>query len=141
MDIIVTTPKSRMKEAAAEAEACIKAGGGRYFRRFSFDHRPNVEPGDRVFYVEDGFVRGFAVVDAIRKITRMIRCNTTGRVYAAGFYVFMSADSWRWIKPIPMRGFQGYRYKPPRLRHHVIGGWRDPKPEVESSLFGKESMK
>jgi len=33
MDIIVTTPKSQMANAAQEAADCIENGGGEYFRR------------------------------------------------------------------------------------------------------------
>lgn len=139
MDIIVTTPKSQMQNAAREAEDVKRAGGGMYFRRFGT--RPNVERGDRLFYVEDGYVRGFAVVEEVRRDDEMI-CETTGAVWPAGWYVFMPAESWKWIRPIPMKGFQNYRFA--RAEGHnpnvieeaglvawieVVGGWLDPKPE------------
>jgi len=58
MDLLVTTPKNRIKEAAEEAEAA-KRDGGYYFRRFAT--RPkDYRVGDRVFYVMDGFLRGYA---------------------------------------------------------------------------------
>lgn len=131
MDIIVTTPKTRMREAAEEAADCIAAGGGEYFRRF---HSPNVpidlNEDDRVFYVEDGFIRGFARVSGRLIYGIGFKCHTTGREYGPGYYVFMAAASWTWIKPIPMKGFQGFRYLPDRTARQVeeVGGWRDPKP-------------
>ena len=139
MDIIVTTPKSRMREAAEEAEDCKRAGGGEYFRRFS--RRPPVEPGDRVYYVEDGYVRGFAVVARL-EAHEGLRCQTTSREWPPGWYVFMDATTWRWIRPIPMKGFQGYRRAEGYLTRFpnnplasvsfvmVIGGWLDPKPST-----------
>lgn len=146
MDIIVTTPKHQMANAAREAADCIAAGGGMYFRRFHSTAYPQrLRVGDRVFYVEDGYVRGFAVVDRLLHSPRGETCDTTGRVWSQGFFVFMRADSWTWIKPIPMRGFQGFRYardegqNPNIIAHHaealvawieVIGYWLDPQPEA-----------
>ena len=59
MDIIVTTPKTEMNAAAAEAEY-IKTVGGGYYHRF-FNTLPKVSIGDKVFYVENGFITGFAI--------------------------------------------------------------------------------
>ena len=146
MDIIVTTPKKEMASAAREAADCIRAGGGEYFRWFPMSCAPSVKPGDRMYYVEDGFVRGFAVVSRCG-LSLANQCATTGRVWPPGYYVVMDATSWRWIRPIPMRGFQGLRYvkwgggDDPRNNIalgtggftgpiEIVGGWRDPKPEV-----------
>jgi len=143
MDIIVTTPKSQIANAAQEAADCIADGGGEYFRRFPFPipYRPLISPGERVFYVEDGWIRGYALVDrvSIEKFART--CHTTGRQWPPGIYVFMDATTWQWIYPLPMRGFQGFRYarqpghNPHVLEHRdkfawiqVVGDWRDPKP-------------
>ena len=127
MDIIVTTPKSQIANAAQEAADCIKAGGGEYFRKLP--RTCYVTRGDRVYYVEDGYVRGFAVVSRIEWGNRL--CETTGRHWPDGMYVVMDATSWQWIEPIPMRGFQSYHhadFKPGQVR--VVGGWMDPRPAV-----------
>lgn len=124
-DIIVTTPKGEMQNAADEAADVLEAGGGRYFRTFRHSP-PNICPGDRVFYVEDGFVRGFAsVVETVAGGRR--RCDTTGREWGEGFHVIMDARSWKWIAPIPMVGFRGWRYWG-RPVPATIGDWRAPKP-------------
>jgi len=136
MNIIVTTPKSQMANAAKEAAECLDNGGGSYFRRFSLSRPPTVTIDDRVYYVEDGFIRGFAVITGITNIPRCMQCDTSGRWYDPGFYIFMPAESWRWIRPIPMRGFQGFRYlkRADELCGHeildadIIGNWRDSKP-------------
>ena len=135
MDIIVTTPKREMATAAREAEDCKRDGGGEYFRRFPLTRAPRILPGDRVYYVEDGYVRGFAVaISCIHAVTGLVVCETTGRRWPAAFFVFMDATTWRWIRPIPMKGFRGFRYagrKWRRLRVVEVGGWLDPKPVVE----------
>lgn len=88
-DIVVTTPKSQMAAAAAEAGAVKKAGGGFYFRRFGL--RPPTGVGDRMYYAEDGFMRGFGVVAAVAQRIAAYQCETTGRWWAPGWYVWIDA--------------------------------------------------
>lgn len=135
-DIIVTTPKSRMADSAQEAADCIKNGGGSYVRILTSTPK-ELNERDRVWYVEDGYIRGFAEVYEIIRWQHpghFVRCDTTGkdwRVPPKGCMVFLDSKTWTWIKPIPLRGFQGYRYLPPRTQQGYIkmGGWLDPKPE------------
>jgi hypothetical protein len=130
-DIIVTTPKGQMAAAAAEAEDARKYGGDTmYFRRVAMNYAYlNIRPGERIYYVEDGFVRGFALLDHTLSAQNPRRCDTTGREWPEGYFLFMRADSWQWIRPIPMRGFQGWhyaRFEPDQVE--IVGGWLDPKP-------------
>lgn len=133
-----------MQEAAAEAEDCKRAGGGEYFRRFW--RRPPVGKGDRVYYVEDGYIRGYAVVVRVEEKPEEV-CGTTHRTWRSGWFVYMDATTWQWIQPIRMQGFQGWRYmasvhaKMRRLDPHerwwpsvfeIVGGWLDPKPAVSA---------
>lgn len=125
-DIIVTTPKNKMHIAAEEARQCIEAGGGFYFK--TFRNRPTkLKIGSRIFYVEDGYVRGFGVVSEI--VEGNMICGTTGTDWGYGYHAIIQADSWKWIKPIPMKGFQGWRYFDAK-NIKVIGGWLDPKPST-----------
>jgi hypothetical protein len=131
-----------MANAAQEAADCLAAGDGEYFRRFDANHYPSIGQGDRVYYVEDGYVRGFCRVDRVESRTLGCRCDTTGRAWAPGIYVFMRADSWQWIKPIPMRGFMGWRaafrylHRPHALEEQwrgtalveIVGDWKAPRP-------------
>ncbi len=135
MDIIVTTPKSQMKAAAQEAADCIAAGGGEYFRRFNSNQYPDIGVGDKVYYVEDGYIRGFAIVKRVRHRDG-IQCDTTGRQWLDGCYIFMDAKSWQWITPVPMKGFQNFRYADRYSWPYpewIVGGWLDPKPETHQT--------
>ena len=126
-DIIVTTPKKQMGNAAMEAEQA-KKHGGYYFRRLS--SRPKkIQKGSRVFYVEDGYVRGFGKACRIDTLSEGEHCDASGKVWAPGVYVYMRADSWKWIEPIPMKGFQGFRHAG-GIKFNVVGDWMDPKPEI-----------
>jgi hypothetical protein len=130
-NIIVTTPKRNAKRAAQEASDCIQNGGGSYFRKLPNRSYPkNIQVGDRVYYVLDGFVRGFCLVESM-KILHECRCDTSGEYFGSGFYVFMDAVSWKWIPPTPTMGFQGFRYAPLWMNElPIIGGWLDPMPVV-----------
>ncbi len=126
--ILVTTPKNQMGVAAQEARECIASGGGSYFRRFT--RRPRkLHEGTRIFYVEDGYVRGFATVSEVLDSDGM-ECETTGRVWAPGFYAVMPAHSWTWIEPLSCKGFQGWRYFDDS-KVEIVGDWLDPKPRIE----------
>lgn len=132
--IIVTTPRTMMAVAAKEAQQCIDAGGGSYFR--TFRHIPKeLVIGVRIFYVEDGYIRGYGVVSEI--INGNMRCGTTGRDWGEGYHVVMSADSWTWIKPIKMKGFQGWRYFND-WDIEIIGSWMDPKPDTRNSKIRED---
>lgn len=128
-DIVVTTPKSEMANAAKEAADCIATGGGDYFR--SIRSKPtDFGPGQRVFYVEDGYIRGFAVCSEVRG-DPVMRCDSTGRTWGGQQFVIMPAESWKWIKPIPCKGFQGWRYsnlKPEDIQ--IVGDWKSPRPQT-----------
>ena len=123
-DIIVTTPKSAIEAAAQEAAQCIKNKGGSYFRRFQLAPK-TLQKDSKIFYVEDGYIRGYAVVSEIQQGPQL--CSTTGKQWPNGTYAIMSADTWKWIKPIAMKGFQGWRYFD-SSQVEVVGGWLDLKP-------------
>jgi len=131
MDVIVTTPKTQMAAAAAEAADAIAAGGGEYFRRFAMNSAPMIYPGERVYYVEDGYIRGFAYVSRVEHCCTGEQRSKTGRRWPPGTYLYMFADSWQWIRPMPMVGFQNFHYAWSHFRPEdvlIVGGWRDAKP-------------
>ena len=131
-DIIVTTPQKFADVAAEEARQCIEAGGGFYFR--TFRNRPkDLEVGIRIYYVEHPYIRGFGTVSEI--VNGNMVCGTTRKDWGDGYHAIMSAYSWEWIKPIAMKGFQGWRYfDTPREEIEIIGNWLDPKPNPDNYL-------
>ena len=132
MDMIVTTPKTRMAEAAKEAaDAIADSGLSHYCLRFPLKHQPQLAANDRIYYVEDGYVRGFAVVHWLGWQSEEEHSGDSGTPCRPGFSVYMKTNSWQWITPIPMKGFRGFRYARGyflREQVQVIGNWRDPKP-------------
>ena len=104
MDIIVTTPKSEHKTAEAEAEAVANDPNSFWFR--TIRGKPNVQIGDRVYYVDNGMIRGYGVVFEI-EVGEM--WDDTHERWWNG--TNLKQRIWVWLKkPIPFRGFQGFRY-------------------------------
>ena len=82
--------------------------------------------GSKIYYVEDGYVRGYAAVSEIRKGS--MTCDVSGKNYE-GIQAIMPAKSWKWIQPIAFKGFQGFRYA--QLNNiKIVGNWTDPKPNI-----------
>lgn len=124
-DIIVTTPKGEMANAAKEAADCLAAGSGFYFRTLGTIPK-HFDIGGKVWYVENGYIRGYAFCSHIERDGAT--CATTGRHWLGAVRIIMAADSWKWIKPIPMKGFQGWRYFIAPADMEIAGDWKAPKP-------------
>lgn len=122
-NIIVTTPLKSSRVAEQEAAARIEQGGGYYFRSFGKNHPQHISSGSKVYYVDKGHITGYAVIDSIN--AQEMKCEITGRK-SRGITILMKADSWKWVKPIPHAGFQGFRYFD--QEPEVVGDWLDPKP-------------
>lgn len=131
MDIIVTTPKTEQANAAREAKVCIASGGGYYFRKLPT--RPKrLKKGDRLWYTESGFVTGFGTVCQVIDTDKPMHCEVTNRVWPAGVFVIIEADTWKWTEPLPYPPFMGYRYfQPEPDQCRVLGGWKDLRPILE----------
>jgi len=104
MDILVTTPKSAHKLAAEEVKFVKENPGAYWFR--TIRGKPNVQIGDRVYYVDNGKITGYGIVFDIE--TGEIQCETTGKNYRG---THLKQREWRGLKhPVPFKGFQGFRY-------------------------------
>ena len=108
MDILVTTPKSEIDTSRREGEA-VERDGGYWFRTFRF--RPKLKTGDRIFFVEDGLIKGNGVIFEVSRLSEAAECDFTGRQWGnQGGYTVKYKD-WEWLKtPVPWKGFQGIRY-------------------------------
>lgn len=105
MDILVTTPKGEVKTAKIEGK-WVEREGGYWFRVFNF--RPKVNAGDRIYFVENGAIRGHGRIFEVARSDGE-RCEVTGRLWRGDWVV--KYDSWKWLEtPIPFKGFQGIRY-------------------------------
>lgn len=101
-DIIVTTPRGESENSRIEGEA-----GGPWFR--TFNRKPDVKIGDRIWFVERGRITGRGEIVSVTTIDEPVVCATTGRRWS-GDYI-LEYDHWRWAeREIEMKGFRGFRY-------------------------------
>jgi len=110
LDVIVTTPKSEHEVAREEAEA-VKNDPEAYWFRTLRGH-PNVQVGDRVYYVDNGVITGYGVVFGIThgdEWDDSHERNWRGTNLKQRVWVSLKVS-------IPYRGFQGFRYV-----NHVAG--------------------
>ena len=82
-----------------------------------------VEVGDRIYFVEDGMIRGYGVVFSVAELRHGMECEVTGRIWGRSGDWVICYNDWRWLKtPVPMNGFQGIRYLPrlPEIAKEVL---------------------
>ena len=122
MDIIVTTPKSEIENARKEAEFIKKYKedkGAFRFRTFRF--KPKVEVGDKIFFVNDGFIKGYLTIFDIDVGSEY--CEVTDREWGDENSIVLKFKRWTPLKnPIPMKGFQGIRYldRLPEIKEKIM---------------------
>ena len=118
MDILVTTPQSEIDTSRREGEI-VEAEGGYWFRTFRF--KPKVEPNDKIYFVENGLIKGYGIIFDVSQ-TEEEECEVTGRIWRGNWVV--KYNNWHWLKsPIPFKGFQGIRYieRLPELQEALTG--------------------
>jgi hypothetical protein len=107
MDIVVTWPKSRTLDDYVTELAKAKDDGK--VINFRVANRPNVQPGDRCYMVHDGAIRGWTKVLEVRR-SRIVVNVKTGEHMAPGLFIVRDPEWHALDEPIPMKGFQGFRY-------------------------------
>ena len=100
--IIYTTPEKLLHKQDKLENDEDKSDGGDYY--WEFRATPNtLGCGEKVYFATKGFIRGFFIVEEID-----IDYNTIG----------WNAKTWKDIKPIPIKHFQGFKYADMK----IIGG-------------------
>ncbi len=108
-DLVLTWPAARPLASylAALAQACESGEVINY--RVSFP--PRVAAIRRVYMLHGGAVRGWSTYrETVYRRAGQVS-DGTGGYWPEGWYIVRNAD-WHPIAPVPMRGFQGFRYLP-----------------------------
>lgn len=102
MDVVVTVPKVMWQEWLAEGD--LPGEEPEYQSHFwiSPSGLPKVEPGDRVYVVAHGRLRGYAP---------LVRMETRCRLARDRACLLREGDAEAITIPEPVRGFQGWRYR------------------------------
>lgn len=96
MDLVVTVPKWFWPEWIAEGDAAGEPTSGEEWGFYLGGAQPPVEPGERLYIVAHGLLRGYAPV------TRVVRHDFKWVICRRGNAVAVTIDA-----PIP--GFRGWR--------------------------------
>lgn len=100
----MTTPKSKHRLAEEEAKFVEENPDAFWFR--TIRGNPNVNIGDKVYYVDNGQIMGCGVVFDIDQ--GEMQCEATGKIY---YGTHLKQRTWIPLKsPVPFKGFQGFRY-------------------------------
>lgn len=104
-DIIITLPRS-IPWGIIQKEFKAVENGLPDVINFKVPSFPDIKPGERCFVLYDGFVRGYHLVHRLWE--GQFQCDITGLPYKGKF--IQRTGRFHRIDPIPMRGFQGFRY-------------------------------
>jgi hypothetical protein len=105
-DVVVTVPKAIWEDWIAEGDAAGDPESGEEWGFYTGGGTPRIEPGERVYVVAHGRLRGYAPLTRLARAgPRVVFCRKGGAVAVT-------------IAP-PIRGFQGWQYR-----------WWDRKIEI-----------
>jgi hypothetical protein len=110
MDVVVTVPKALWSDWIEEGDAAPAVGSADWEGEYEYGFNlygpvPNINPGERVYIVAHGMVRGYAPLVAIE------RGSTRFGGRGHGFALVRHGLAVAVTIPDPVRGFQGWRYR------------------------------
>jgi hypothetical protein len=103
-DIVVTLPK-HIKWSDYEKELDTVKDGVEVMN-FKVPFLPKVSIGAKCYIAHDGFVKGW--MEIVGLSDKGFDCTTTGQHWDGKFV--QRSGKFNYIEPIPMKGFQGFRY-------------------------------
>lgn len=125
-DVVVTVPKGIWTEWLDEGDLAGEPWGGEYESHFWISTMPTIVPGERVYIVAHGRLRGFAPLVRVER-----RC----RLRSSSFCLLRHNDAEAVTIAEPIRGFQGWRYRWwERSEEIPFPGWKEPNgmPLIEA---------
>jgi len=107
MDIVITVPKTELKNVAKEEAWAKKQDPGVAVCFWKIRGQPKkLEPGDRVYFIHNGVIVNYNI---FKHIDWDITCDVTGRLWE-GMCLVMDVPSIPLKRPVRMKGSQGFKY-------------------------------
>lgn len=114
MDVVVTVPKDLWEDWLDEGDLPGDQPTGEEWGFFTSGARPNIAPGDRVYIVAHGKLRGYAPLTRLEVEGRSLAFGREGGAVAVTIEE-------------PIRGFRGWRYRWwDRQAERPFPDWRVP---------------
>jgi hypothetical protein len=98
-DVVVTVPMRLWDEWLDEGDLPGDAPSGDEYAFYLFGGRPQIVPGERVYVVAHGKLRGYAPLTLL------------GRGFSDGFALYRAGGAVACTIAEPIRGFRGWRYR------------------------------
>jgi len=118
MDVVVTVPKARWALWLSEGDRAGDDPTGQEYYFALGRNMPLIEPGERVYIVSWGRLRGYAP---------LVRLERALRGYKADFRLIRAGGAVACTIPAHVRGFQGFRYRWwDRAEERLYPTWRTP---------------
>ncbi len=103
-DIIITLPKSVSWDEYEKELAAVKDGNQTL--NFKVNNFPKTSNGNKCYLVYNGQIKGWMEITGLSE--KEFTCSTTGNKWKGKF--IERSGPFHKINPIPMKGFQGFRY-------------------------------
>lgn len=118
-DVVVTVPKGLWAEWLSEGDLAYDDDSGMepgwcgdYEYGFHMrGRRPDCHPGERVYIIAHGHLRGYAPLTMIDNGARFGGAPDSFALVRRGRAIAVTLHSPGLELPLPIRGFQGYRYR------------------------------
>lgn len=104
MDIIITIPKL-IKWIDYQKE--LKAAEEGEIMNFKVNNFPKTNVGCKCYLLHDGQIKGHMIISGMSE--KEFKCTTTGKQWK-GKFIERTGKFFPLEDPIPMTGFQGFRY-------------------------------
>jgi hypothetical protein len=113
--VVLTVPKGMWSDWLIEGDVPGDYPTGTEYAFYLGGHRPRIRPGERVYIVAHGKLRGYAP---------LVRIDSGPN---GGFALIRAGGAVACTHPEPMRGFQGWRYRFWKREEEIpFPNWRQP---------------
>jgi len=107
-DVVVTVPKSfGLKKWIAEGDLPGEEWSGLEWHFYLGGYPPKIRPGERVYVVYNGKLRGYAPLVRVERVYVVYNGKRVGRGYA----LVRHNDAVAITISAPIQGFRGFRYR------------------------------
>lgn len=103
-DIIITLPKSIKWEDYEKELETVKNWSE--VMNFKVNNFPKTSKGCKCYLIHNGVIKGWMEIVGLTE--KEFYCSTTGKEWKGKF--IERSGPFNYIEPIPMKGFQGFRY-------------------------------
>ena len=109
MDIIKTLPAELTWESQLEKFAYVAASPDRTISFPITNFPKECKPGEKIYILHDKRIRGYYIIHEFFVNPQGFVCESEGKFWK-GKFVVCRGEFTALEEPIPLKGFQGYRY-------------------------------